>query len=276
MTTLSGIDISNNNGSIDFKRAAPHVDLVLAKVTEGTGFVDRFFAEYVKGFHDQGVKYLGGYHFARPSRNQAIAEAQFYCKTVQASGVLGLLHMPKHADGKAVPRHWCDQEDPNVSSYQPLGRWTYAFCQEVEDILQEPCGVYLSPGWWASHNSDAPPELGKEDEWAATYGSHPSNVAPWKKWTIWQYTDKGTIPGISGGVDLDTEDLEAQIVSDPKLKNPSVPFRIAGSKEIYLSTGGHKDHIPSRQVFDALGLSMDQVVDVPANHALAVLPDLGR
>lgn len=208
MTDLRGIDISNNDGHIDWSQAAPHVDLFIAKVTEGTGFVDRFFTEFVRQGAAAGVPYRGGYHFARPSRNSATDEAKYYANAVKAAGVLDLLKMPTHADGTPVPRHWCDQEDPDVGENTPLGRWTYAWCEEVQQILQEPAGVYLSPGWWESHNDDAPAELGKLDEWAATYGSHPANVYPWKKWTIWQYTDKGRIPGISTPVDLDTETLE--------------------------------------------------------------------
>lgn len=38
--------------------------------------------------------------------------------------------------------------------------------------------------------------------WISGYGtSQPTVAKGWKKWTFWQYTDKASVPGISGGCD---------------------------------------------------------------------------
>jgi hypothetical protein len=40
-------------------------------------------------------------------------------------------------------------------------------------------------------------------DWIAAYGSCPLSPDGWSGWTFWQYADNGSIPGISGDVDLD-------------------------------------------------------------------------
>ena len=39
-------------------------------------------------------------------------------------------------------------------------------------------------------------------EMASTQGC-PTLPAPWTRWTFWQHTDRGAVPGIDGAVDLD-------------------------------------------------------------------------
>jgi GH25 family lysozyme M1 (1,4-beta-N-acetylmuramidase) len=203
MTEIRCIDVSNNDGHIDWKQvAASGIKAEIAKVSEGISFTDPFFIEFTRGAVANSL-YAGAYHFARPSRNAPEAEANFFCHQLGASGCLDLLHMPiDPVTGEEMARVWLDQEDPGASG--TLGRWTERFCQRVEAVLRQPCGVYLSPGWWEGHNQDAPAGLGNRELWVASYGvSHPSLSSPWKRWVIWQFSDKGRVPGISTAVDLD-------------------------------------------------------------------------
>lgn len=193
--TIHGIDISNNNGAVDFGKVPGSWGFVIAKVTEGTGFTDKFFPGYVDGCIQTGRK-VGGYHFARPSRNTAAGEAAFFVKQLRASGKLELLNI----SDLGKPNVWCDQEDPDA--HGPLGMWTEEWCDRVEQALSQPVGVYLSFGWWDSFNSDAPAKLGDRKVWAASYGATPHPSAPWDHYDIWQYNDRGSVAGISGNVDL--------------------------------------------------------------------------
>jgi lysozyme len=40
--------------------------------------------------------------------------------------------------------------------------------------------------------------------WIAQYTSakQPAKMAPWPTWTFWQYTSKGSIPGLKGNFDI--------------------------------------------------------------------------
>ncbi|GMA66201.1 glycoside hydrolase family 25 protein [Alicyclobacillus fastidiosus] len=57
--------------------------------------------------------------------------------------------------------------------------------------------------------------------WIANYDvSQPANAAGWTSWTFWQYSDTGSIPGVTGNVDLDVysgtlTDLENAYGSSP-------------------------------------------------------------
>jgi hypothetical protein len=62
--------------------------------------------------------------------------------------------------------------------------------------------IYASPGFW-----DALPSTGQfagELSWVADWGpSCPDTSTPWTTWPFWQYSDSGSVSGISGAVDLD-------------------------------------------------------------------------
>jgi GH25 family lysozyme M1 (1,4-beta-N-acetylmuramidase) len=66
----------------------------------------------------------------------------------------------------------------------------------------------------------------------ADYGSHnePSIPPQWAAWTLWQFTENGSVAGISGAVDLDRfngtgEDLQKLV----KLAAPPDNFSLAGA-----------------------------------------------
>jgi GH25 family lysozyme M1 (1,4-beta-N-acetylmuramidase) len=61
--------------------------------------------------------------------------------------------------------------------------------------------VYTGSDLW--RNGGAAP-LGSQALWLAHYTQGcPTLPSPWTRWTFWQHTDRGTVPGIDGPVDLD-------------------------------------------------------------------------
>ena len=64
--------------------------------------------------------------------------------------------------------------------------------------------VYTNVGMWRWRPAT---ELGTQPLWLAHYTTEcPSIPPPWLRWTFWQYTDAGRVPGISTPVDLDVFD----------------------------------------------------------------------
>jgi lysozyme len=55
------------------------------------------------------------------------------------------------------------------------------------EVLREEAVMLLNYSLWVAHYTNA---------------SNPQLPAPWTKWTFWQHTDKGTLRGIEGKVDL--------------------------------------------------------------------------
>lgn len=60
---MQGIDISDNNGNIDFAKVkVSGIECVYIKATEGTTYQNQYLDEYYKKAIDQGLK-IGFYHF---------------------------------------------------------------------------------------------------------------------------------------------------------------------------------------------------------------------
>jgi GH25 family lysozyme M1 (1,4-beta-N-acetylmuramidase) len=62
--------------------------------------------------------------------------------------------------------------------------------------------IYVSPGYWNAHMRGF--DTTDITLWVAHWGvPAPSIPKGWNEWTFWQHSDKGTILGIAGAVDLD-------------------------------------------------------------------------
>ena len=96
-----------------------------------------------------------------------------------------------------APEEW---EGVAVLSRTPLVlRWLDA----VERQLQRRPVIYLSPAFMTDvlHNASA---LAQYPVWLAHYTTDPEPAVPkpWTKWTFWQQTRQGSMPGVSSHVDL--------------------------------------------------------------------------
>jgi lysozyme len=155
---------------------------VIHKCTEGATYVDpkvqarRYLAE-------QSGLLFGLYHFLRPGNMKA--QADFFVNTAKALDV---------CDEKTL---WvADHEDQGVSATQ-----LNEFCDYVEYATGKPAVIYsghvlkeqcAGQGWnihrrvWVCQYCAPPPKL-------------PEGCM---KYWLWQYTDKGSIPGVNAPVDL--------------------------------------------------------------------------
>ncbi|KAA6461643.1 hypothetical protein F8169_09500 [Bacillus cereus] len=72
--------ISNHNGNIDWGQAAPQLDLVIARVQDGSRVRDRMYQKYVQAMKQRNVPF-GNYAFCRfVSENDARVEARDFWK----------------------------------------------------------------------------------------------------------------------------------------------------------------------------------------------------
>lgn len=186
-----GIDVSNHNGVIDWQKVkASGVEFVFIKATEGGDWVDATFAANRKGARAAGLT-VGYYHFFRPSTKVDLQVANF-------AGVVGELE-------KDALRPVLDVEDPRLwkdFSIKDRIAMILDWCQKVKARLGVTPMLYGSPNFIDTVLENAP-ELAAYDLWIANYNVQaPIVPKPWSKWTFWQHTDKGSVAGISGNVDL--------------------------------------------------------------------------
>jgi GH25 family lysozyme M1 (1,4-beta-N-acetylmuramidase) len=190
-----GIDVSHWQGTIDWvKVAASGRTFAFAKATEGTSFLDDHYAKNKAGAMGQGMLF-GAYHFARPGSNDPVAEANWFVDNI------GL------QQGMMVPA--LDLEVTGGLGPTALTTWTKAWLAQVASRTGVKPLIYTSPSFWRTNLNDS--------RWFADNGYSILWVAHWKvaspsvpgsnwgghSWTFWQYSSDGTVPGISGRVDLD-------------------------------------------------------------------------
>ncbi|MBI1281570.1 MAG: hypothetical protein GC179_25815 [Anaerolineaceae bacterium] len=75
--------------------------------------------------------------------------------------------------------------------------------QLLEDKIGYRPIIYTGSSWWNSHTV-ASPRWSQHDLWIANYGN-PAPVLPrdWINWRFWQWTEKGSVAGMPGLVDVD-------------------------------------------------------------------------
>jgi hypothetical protein len=166
------------------------------KASEGTGLVDETYATNRAQAKAVGLT-VGAYHFGRPSPapGDAIAEADHFLATAQiAAGDL---------------RPVLDLEDTGGLSVPDLQAWVQAFLVRVYERAGVPGVIYVSPNFWKSRMGDSTwfAQNGYRTVWVAHWTDGPAATVPagnWggQGWTFWQYTSNGSVPGITGRVDL--------------------------------------------------------------------------
>ena len=196
-TCVSGLDVSNWQGTIMWPQvAAAGYTFAFLKATEGGWYVDPTYAFNRASANASGI-IIGAYDFAQPSttRGQPEAEADFFVN----------IAMP--ATGDLMPV--LDLETTNGLSPANLQSWVTHWLYEVYARTGQRAAIYTSPSFWTNSMGGSTwfAENGFplwEAHWTAATGpTVPASTWAGYGWTFWQWTSSGTVPGISGRVDLD-------------------------------------------------------------------------
>jgi len=196
---LSGIDVSHFQGAVDWAAVAgAGMAFAYAKASDGGTGTDPRFAANWAAMKAAGVL-RGAYHFFRPATS-AEAQADHY---VQLVGALAPGDLPPMLDveetaTKTSPEQWAAIA---VADRVPL---VQTWLDRVEAALGLRPILYTRAGFVEKYFPD-PGELTDDLLWVAHYTSQPApNLPPgWTDWTLWQFSETGTVAGVGGAVDLD-------------------------------------------------------------------------
>lgn len=190
-----GVDVSDHQGEIDWNAvAADGIDFAFVRVgnrgyTEGALYADERYAENIDGATNAGLD-VGAYFFSQAvSVEEARAEAEFVLELL-AGRRLALPVVYDHepvadATGRA-----------NSLDRETLTASARAFCERLEQGGYSTM-IYGNKGDMARYDRT---QLGSRPIWFAEYDvAEPSAQFDF---AIWQYTNAGTVAGISTGVDL--------------------------------------------------------------------------
>lgn len=188
-----GIDISKWNGNIDFLQVR-NSGIEFAIIREGyRKQSDPRFFEYVEESMRAGIVVFGVYHFMYSrSVADAIAEAQSAVSNVQKAGL---------KPDKIII--FSDYEYDTVDDAKEAGitltkddcnQHVQAFCSEVERLGYK-AGIYTNLDYYRHYYTEE--TISKYPIWLADYTDGPDFSC-----IVQQYTSKGSVPGISGNVDM--------------------------------------------------------------------------
>ena len=190
---LKGIDISNWQAGLDAGNIA--ADFVIAKATEGVGFVDHACDTFYQQALSAG-KLVGVYHFARNSVNSAEAEVDFFINNIrgylETPGTLFVLDWEDATHDVAWAKRWLDLFK------EKTGKKALIYMSE---------SVVLSHDWSSVADADYGLWVARYRDNAADYNYDMSNAGPapavkwWKFYAMWQWTSSGRLDGWAGNLD---------------------------------------------------------------------------
>ncbi len=203
---LIGIDVSEHQKEIDWnavKEAGVEFAILRAGYrgyTEGLLYEDDFFRANLEGAKAAGIQ-VGIYFFSQAVNEQeAREEAMYACELVADYEI----ELPIFYDWEMI------SDSPRIQSASevPLTDCAIAFCEIVEEAGYE-AGVYFNQSYGYFRFDLA--ELADYTLWLAEY-----NDAPEFRYHFdcLQYTDAGSVAGITGDVDLDILFLPAASEED--------------------------------------------------------------
>lgn len=211
-TSIEGVDVSHHNGTIDWNRVeAAGVRFAFIRVSdalyEDTQF-DRNWSEAAR------VGILrGAYQYFRPNKD-VNAQADLL---IERMGTLEANDLPPVIDVE-----YDGSLAPSVVA-QRVRQWI--------DRVQAATGrtpiIYTAYYFWRDEVGNADPQ--GSPLWIANYGvTCPLVPDAWSRWTFHQYSESGTVAGISGDVDRDVFDgTEAELLALTAATGSTTPERIA-------------------------------------------------
>nr|WP_133884396.1 lysozyme [Glycomyces sp. NRRL B-16210] len=196
---LAGIDVSHYQGSINWTSVRnAGIQFAYIKATEGTSYKDPQFNTNYPAAHAAGV-IRGAYHFARPNASSGAVQANYFASNGGAWSADNLT-LPGALDIEAPPSGAACY---GLSTTQ-MRNWIQDFHNTYKSRTGRDPVIYTTASWWNSCTGSWTGMATQSPLWVAHWGvSSPNLPAGWSSttWTCWQYTDSGSVPGISGAVD---------------------------------------------------------------------------
>ena len=194
LQSYAGVDVSAYQGRIDWKKVkASGIDFAIIRLgyrgyESGKLVEDDYAKANLKGAAEAGLK-VGAYFFSQAlDIRETDEEIKFILK------ILGdtRLDMPLVLDWE-IPAATARTKNMDTVTLTDIQRH---FCGQMRDKGYQPM-IYFN--WHQSEHLYVLNDLEEYPFWLALYQDR--MTYPWKV-EMWQYTDKGKVPGIQGNVDL--------------------------------------------------------------------------
>lgn len=201
------IDVSKHQGKIDWEKVKDHIDGVIIRCGYGSDIRsqdDVRFKENVEACIKYGIPF-GVYLY---SYAKSIAGAK--------SEALHVLRLLGQYENKLSFPVYYDLEETGTEVGAVERALVFGDMIEAEGYW---CGIYANQYWWRTYLKDG---LDRFTKWVAKYSTEkPTGISG--TYDMWQYSSKGSVPGINGNVDMNIcyRDLPAEIKGTAKAPAPA-------------------------------------------------------
>lgn len=180
-----GIDISHHQGDINFSKLKGNIDFAMVRTSYGAFYKDNKYDRNIKGLESINVPY-GLYHFSYATNVDSAKK--------EAEGFLNLIKNYRPLFPVVIDIEYSDRTSSVRSD-------------TLSDIAKTFCSILEENGYYVMiyanldylNNKLNNKDLDKYDKWLAQWSSKPTYK---KAFGIWQYSSKGSVPGITGNVDM--------------------------------------------------------------------------
>ncbi|AXI47829.1 glycoside hydrolase [Sulfitobacter sp. SK012] len=189
---VHGIDAARFQTSIDWAEARRKgTNFAFIKATEGGDLLDPMFADHWSGAGRAGVA-RGAYHF------------YYFCTSpeVQARWFIRNVPRVKGALPPVLDMEWnpfsptCAKVRPPAAEVQDqMRRWL----RIVEAHYGQRPIIYTTPRFYSENDLG---RISGYEFWLRSTAKTPAMAFPGQRWTFWQYSATGLVPGVAGEVDL--------------------------------------------------------------------------
>lgn len=195
-TVVNGIDVSVFQGEIDWNRVkSDGIDFVMLRVgfrgygSKGVMEEDGKFRENYLNAKNAGLD-VGVYFYSQAiNETEAREEARFVLEILKDIK----LDYPVAYDWEYVD--YAEARTDNMSS-EEITLCAKAFCEEIKAAGREVIIYFNREIGYFEYDLNTLKDI---DFWLAEYSHYPTFIY---KFSMWQYTDKGTVDGINSDVDL--------------------------------------------------------------------------
>ena len=184
---FKGIDVSYANGKIDWAKVKNEIDFAVLRCGFGGDYTsqdDTQWKNNVEACEKYNIPYGVYIYSYATTTDKAKSEAKHVIRLLKG-------HKPD------LPVFF-DLEESKIAELgkSKILELSKVFCDAItkEGYLY---GTYANKNWFSNYLTDK--WYDKYPKWLAQYSS---SVTYKGTYDIWQYTDKGTVKGISGGVDM--------------------------------------------------------------------------
>lgn len=208
---MQGIDVSAYQGSINWDTvAAQGIDFALIRASSGSKN-DGKFVTNATGCYAAGI-YTGAYHYAYfTDTASAKAEAQVF---------VNQLNKVKINYPVAL-----DLEENHAGSKAALTECAVVFLEFVKSAGYEVM-IYSDKSFFLNDLDTA--QLTGYNWWIAEYASSLTGIEA----SVWQYSDTGSVPGISGNVDRDEAFVDLSVNATASPTPAATPAAVAGDRTV--------------------------------------------